>query len=306
MEKLEIKKREGILAWSVNAEGLTPNTILSFATGLVVFVKINGESKYTSKSGVTVRELFNPGKNCFLTKLFTGNKPYESPEVIVIDTDTQFDSEWGFSGLSCRDKEIGIRAKARSYGIFSYKIEDYLTFVSSLNFDETKDHLKRETLRDELRASCVSVVQAFLSEKIAAEGLEECQAHRGTYKEAIRKNLDKLFMVRGITVYNFEIMDLQYAADHEAKLDAIDNIKLENAKGALKNEGRRDDLTVEREEVDIGIGVIKAIKGTDKDSDKKSGGEKKHEEKKIFCSRCGEANPSSASFCFKCGEKLHK
>ena len=295
MEKLIIKKRKEIAAWKVDASEVCPNTLLVVDEGLVVFVKVDGEFKYTSKSGITVHSLFNPTKS---TKLFGGKKPYTECEVTVIDTETSFNSEWGFGGpnaITCKDKEVGIRAKVRAFGTFTYKIEDYFGFARSLNFEE-KDTVSREELRDELRSGCVTVVRAVLASKLANETPDECQSHMVAYREEIRKALDKALVSRGLAVNDFEIGSLQYSSEHEAKLDAIDDAKFDNVLGAIKNEGRRDDLTVKKQEADIDISLINANKGSADASDANNA--------KIYCQRCGEANVATARFCSKCGNKI--
>ena len=137
MKKIEIRKnaQEEVVCWKVECAGATPNTELVIEEGIVVIVKVDGESKYTSKSKATIYSLFTPGKT---TKLFGGNKAYDSCEIIAIDVDTKFDSEWGLAGpnaIQCKDAEIGIRAKAVAFGHFYYNIEDFFTFVRFLKLE---------------------------------------------------------------------------------------------------------------------------------------------------------------------------
>lgn len=302
MEKLVIKKRDEITAWTVDAKEVCPNTLLDISDGLVVFVKIDGESKYTSKGGITVHNLFNPTKK---TKFFGGKTPYANCEITAIDTATQFKSEWGFGGLSCKDKDLGIRAKVNAFGTFSFSIEDYFGFVRSLNLDENKTAVTREEMRDSLRDDCVSIVKSYISAKLAATSLEECQANMASQFKDIRKLLDKELMSRGLVVHGFE-GQFNYTPEHEAKLDAVDDAKLGNIIGGLKNEGRRDDLTVTKDEAGIAIDIINATRGSNNNRKSGDDSDNKPSEKKIYCSRCGEANSASSRFCSKCGEKLHK
>ena len=290
---IKVDRRNGIICWKVDCNGAAPNTVLSLEEGIVAFVKLKGESKYTSKSKSTIYSLFKPGKS---TKLIGGSKAYEECEIIAVDTETKFDSEWGLGGptaIPCKDKEIGIRAKAAAFGNFYYTIEDYFGFVKSLKFGDS-NQITREAIREELRASCVGVVRSFLTEKLANKTLEECQANINKYCVEIKKLLDKALIARGLSVCDFTIGDLHYAPNHEARLDKVDGARFENVLGKIKNEGRRDDISIEKEESEIDIGIINALKGNPKTVTKTP------------CPRCKELNENTAGYCSKCGEKLQK
>lgn len=259
IEKIEIKKnsQKEIVCWKVDCAGVAPNTELVLEEGIVVIVKIDGESTYTSKTKSTIYSLFTPGKE---KKLFGGNKVYDNCEIIAIDVDTNFDSEWGLAGpnaIPCKDKEIGIRAKAVAYGHFYYNIEDFFTFARSLKLDG-RSAITRHEIREELRSTCTGIVKSYLAAKLAENTIEECQAKLSAYCNDMKKQLDKELVSRGLSVHKVEIGNLQYAKDHEDKLDIVDEAKFENVVGAIENEGKRDDISVDMERAKVAEKLIRA------------------------------------------------
>ena len=259
VEKIEIRKnsRDEIVCWKVDSTGVTPNTELVLEEGIVAIVKIDEESKYTSKNKSTIYSLFNPGKT---TKLFGGNKVYDSCEIVAIDVDTKFDSEWGLAGpnaIQCKDAEIGIRAKAVAFGHFYYNIEDFFTFVRFLKLDG-RNEVTRHEIREELRGTCTGIVRTYLAARLAEGTIEQCQAKLSTYCKDIKRELDKELVSRGLSVHKVEIGNLQYAPDHEAKRDIVDDAKFDNVVGGIENEGKRDDISVDMERAKVAEKLIKA------------------------------------------------
>jgi len=304
MENLVVNKREEIACWKVDCEGICPNTEISLESGLTLLVKVEGAEKISAKSNFTIHSLLNPGKT---TKLFGGKKPYSKCEIYAVDISSSFASEWGIAGdhaLSCRDDEFDVDAKAVAFGEYSYTVKNYFAFLSCFPLS-TKKEITRADVREYLRSETVSVVAPYLSSRVGA-GVAAVQSRLFEFSEDIRFHLNEHFGRKGIEVVSFGITRFDYSPAHQANREALKNAKMGVKIKGVENVGRRDDLTVTREEADIAIDIINAQNGIAKN--KKSGGsdDKKPSEKKIYCSRCGEANSESSRFCSKCGEKLHK
>ena len=304
MEKLVIKKRttEEIACWKVPAEGVCPNTVIESESGITLLINVEGESKMTAKNSVIVNSLVNPGKT---TKLFGGKKPYQSCEIYAIDMSTEFKSEWGLAGpgaIPCYDAEFEVDAKAVCFGEFFYNIDDFFAFTKCLPLGE-KNEISRDDVREYLRSQTTGVAKSYLAGKLAGRDIKDCQAKLSDYSNDIKDQLNKHFDSKGITIHTFLVSNLDFEPTHKMYRDKLKETKIGVKIKGVENEGRRDDISVDKERSEIGIGIIKAIKGTDGDNGSDGA---KPAAKKIFCSRCGEANDSSVNYCYKCGEKLHK
>ena len=74
----------------------------------------------------------------------------------------------------------------------------------------------------------------------------------------MKRELDKELVSRGLSVQKVEIGNLQYAPDHEAKRDIVDDAKFDNVVGGIENEGKRDDISVDMERAKVAEKLIKA------------------------------------------------
>ena len=302
MEKLVIKKRtsEEMACWKVSAEGVCPNTVIETDRGITLLVSVDGNNLMTAKNSFVVNSLVNPGKT---TKLFGGKKPYASCEIYAIDMSTEFKSEWGLAGpsaLPCYDDEFGVDAKAVCFGEYYYTVDDFYSFTRALPLGE-KNEISRDDVREYFRSQTTAVVKSFLSSKVAGKDVKVCQGKLTEYSSDIKDQLNKVFDSKGITVQTFLVSNLDFEPTHKVYREKLKETKIGVKIKEVENDGRRDDISVDKERSEIDIGIIKAINGTDGDSDgKKSSG------KKIRCSRCGEENDANDNYCFKCGEKLHK
>lgn len=299
MEKLVIKKRtaEEMACWKVDANGVCPNTVVESDSGLALIFNIEGTRKMTAKSPVVVNSLLNPGKT---TKLFGGKKPYSSCEIYAIDMSTEFKSEWGLAGpgaISCYDAEFEVDAKAVCFGEFFYKIDDLFAFTASLPLGE-KNEISRNDVREFFRAQTAGVAGAYLASKLASRDLRECRAKLSVYSEEIKEQLNKSLESKGVTVYTFIVSNLDFEPSHKVHREKLKEAKIGVVIKGVENEGRRDDLSVDKEKSEIEIGYIKAQAG-DNAPDTQNGN-------KVTCPRCGEVNDNSTNYCRKCGEKLNK
>jgi membrane protease subunit (stomatin/prohibitin family) len=148
--------------------------------------------------------------------------------------------------------------------------------------------------------------------KLAGRDIKECQARLGEYSEDMKEELNRHFDSKGITIHSFIVSNLDFEPSHKVNREKLKEAKIGVKIKGVENEGRRDDISVDKAQSEIDIAMIRAEKGTDvymnnnnapannNNAGNKSSG------KKIFCSRCGEANDESVNYCFKCGEKLHK
>lgn len=294
MEKLVIKKREQIALWKINAEGVCPNTVIEVDDGIVVLVKVEGQRKVCTRTSFTVNSLINPGKN---TKLFGGKKAYGNCEIFAVDVSSDFESEWGVAGenaMRCYDDEFEVDAKAVAVGMYKYKIQDYFEFAACFSLGE-REEISRTDVREYLRSECVGVVQPYLASKISA-GLRAAQAAMSSFVEDIRFRLNKSFERKGIEIVAFTIKNLDYEPSHLINREALKKAKIGVTIKGVVNDGRRDDISVDKAASEVDIGYINALNG-------KGNAESTA---KVFCSRCGEANDPKDNYCHKCGEKLHK
>ena len=300
MEKLVVKKRaaEEMACWKVSAEGVCPNTIVEMDRGLTLLLTIDGKNLMTAKNSFVVNSLLNPGKSA---KLFGGKKPYASCEIYAIDISSEFKSEWGLAGptaIPCYDAEFEVEAKAVCFGEYYYNIDDFYAFTSALSLGE-KNEISRNDVREFLRAQTAAVAKSFLTSKIAGKDIKECQGKLSEYSSDILDQLNKNFDSKGITVHSFIVASLDFEPAHKVYREKLKETKIGVKIKSVENEGRRDDISVDKEKSEIDIGIIKAINGTDGEASKSSG-------KKTRCPRCGEENESGVNYCSRCGEKLTK
>ena len=342
MSTIEIKKRssEELACWRVDLpeKSVTPNTVIENSANLTLLVKVDGKSKICAKSSFTVHSLYTPGKT---TKLFGGNKPYESVEIIAIDQSSEFEAEWGIAGpnaIPSHDAENDVDCKVVAFGKYFYKIEDYYSFFNTLPFD-SKGRISRDSIREYLRGETTGIIKSYLSSALAGADLRSCQSMLGTYSEAMKREINKHLELKGLTVYNLVIDRLAYDVRHESVRGAMDEARL-NVKyqkilvegKKVVNEGKMDDLSVREAEAKLGIMCQEAdardlesrsksyAVRTEADGNyeaKKSGSyftpaketvireERAPEDKVVFCSQCGTRN-EGANFCKKCGARLKR
>lgn len=297
MEKLVIKKKNNIACWKVAAEEVCPNTVIELDDGITLLVKLGQERNVCGKTGITVFSLFNFGKK---NKVLGGKKPYDNCEIYAIDTSTDFNSEWGLAGgkaLNCKDPEFDVDAKAIARGTYQYHIKDYFAFAGCFSFDEKTD-ITRENVRDYFRTETENIVSPYLAPKVAM-GVENATAHIGEYSDEIKYRLNRHLAQKGVEVVSFGIDAIDYEPAHKVHRENLKNAKIGVTIKGVINDGRRDDISVDKEASEIDIGIIKAMNGASDEGTKGSA-------KKIYCSRCGEANDAAVNYCSRCGEKLHK
>ena len=304
MERLVVKKRDNIACWKVDAEGVYPNTVIELASGVTLLIKAEGKSVVCAKSDVTLVSLLTPGKK---TKLIGGKTPYEHCEIYAVDTSSDFKSEWGLAAgnaISCKDPEFDVDAKAISRGIYHYTISDYFAFISGFSFDNVAEY-SREKVRDKFRDRTVYIVAPYLSSKVSQFGVEHANNHRGEYIEDVKYLLNRDLAASGVQVAAFGIETIDYEPAHKVHREALKKAKIGVAIKGVINDGRRDDISVEKDASEIDIGIINALKGNGGNNSGNSKSEDKPS-KKVTCSRCGEENDAKDNYCAKCGEKLHK
>lgn len=302
MERLVVKKRDNIACWKVDAEGVYPNTVIELASGVTLLIKAEGKSVVCAKSGITLVSLLTPGKK---SKLIGGKTPYDHCEIYAVDTTSDFRCEWGLAAgkaLNCKDPEFNVEAKAIARGTYQHHIKDYFKFISCFSFDNKTD-ITRENVRDYFRTEAENVVAPYLGPKVAA-GVEVAQVNMGSYTEDIKYILNRNLANKGVEVVSFAIDAIDYEPAHKVHREALKKAKIGVAIKGVINDGRRDDISVEKDASEIDIGIINALNGNGGNN-----GSSKSEEKpskKVTCSRCGEENDAKDNYCAKCGEKLHK
>ncbi|NCA92881.1 zinc-ribbon domain-containing protein [bacterium] len=304
--KLEIKKRssEEIVCWHVEGEEITPNTVLESGAGITLLVKAEGKTKVCMKNSTTVYALFNPGKE---TKLLGGNKPYGDCQIYAIDQTSEFCAEWGLAGadaIPCTDSEYGVDCTAVAFGKYFYKIDNFYNFTNALSC-ENSGKITRDDVREFLRAETSGVIKGYLSGELAAKGVKACHASISRYAEELTEEINRKLENKGITVYSFVILQLDYDARYKAQRGAINDTKMFVNLKKTANDGSRDDIEVEALKAsNVVIPVVRAINDVEKN--KKLDGNVNTDEGFVFCSRCGEKNSKKSNYCQKCGEKLHK
>jgi membrane protease subunit (stomatin/prohibitin family) len=127
--------------------------------------------------------------------------------------------------------------------------------------------------------------------------VRECQANVGEIATDIKEAINKALDAKGLTVYEFVILKISYDKAHEAVLGVIDGAKLGVKVKKIENDGRLDDVKVDKAASEVEIGLIMANKGAAPAEPK--------EKEYVFCSRCGHKN-ELGNYCSKCGEKLNK
>lgn len=302
MEKLIVKKRDGIVCWKVNTDGAYPNTVIELDRGLSLIIRVGTDSTVCSKSGVSIFSLLTLGKK---SKLFGGKKPYDNCEIYAVDTSSDFQCEWALAGgkaMHCKDPEFDVEAKAIARGTFQHRIQDYFKFLSNFSFESRVD-VTREDTREFFRNEVTNVASAYLAPKLMEKGVEGTQAHIGSYVEDLRYILNRRLAECGTTVLSLGIDAIEYEPGHMIHREELKRAKIGVTIKGVVNEGRRDDISVDKEASEIDIGLINAMNGNGGGKEKKPGGEAKA---KILCTRCGEPNNAGANYCIRCGEKLGK
>jgi hypothetical protein len=167
--------------------------------------------------------------------------------------------------------------------------------------------ITREAIREFLRAETAGIIKSYLSGKLTAFGLRVCQTKLSDIQSALTDHINKSLDSKGLTLYNLVILKLSYDPKHEAALKAIKDAKLDVKVKQITNVGRKDDISVRKDDVDVDISLIKAkgdaSRGTSNNNNNNNNSNN-NEGHVVFCSRCGERNVNS-NYCCKCGEKLN-
>ena len=90
MEKLVVKKKEGIACWKVVSEGVCPNTVIELDEGVTLIVYVEGQRKMSAKRAFTIHSLLNPGKEKKLCLHVKNRK--EEPNEMALERSTQMNS----------------------------------------------------------------------------------------------------------------------------------------------------------------------------------------------------------------------
>ena len=264
----------------------------------------------SAKSSIVANSLINPGKT---TKLFGGKKPYTSCEIFAVDISTEFKSEWGIAGPSaipCYDAELEVDAKAVCFGEYFYNVDDFFAFVKSLPMGD-KTEISRDDVREYFRSQTTGVAKSALMSKLAGRDIKECQAKLAAISDDIKEELNRHFDSKGITIHSFIVSNLDFEPAHKINREKLKEAKIGVKIKGVENEGRRDDISVDKAQSEVDIAYIRAEKGTDVQMHNNNNGcgcdnNTKSSGKKVICPRCGEANDEKVNYCYKCGDKLHK
>ena len=319
-QRIIINKKSGVVCWKLDCKGAYPNTEVVLEKGLTVLAKINGESKLLAKEKAFLNSLVNPGKGA---KLIGGKKPYESCEMFVFDQTTEFSSEWGLAGenaLACKDydfgeeigegKRAGIDCSAVATGSFYYKIENFFSFSNAMTFNSLGE-ISRDDVREELRAEICAVAKAYLAKELITKGVAGCQEKLPQLAEEIKREISQIFAQKGIVVDNLIIDQIEYSREHLAVRKELSDRYVDERIIGVGNKLAKDRIDLEAKRVSEVIttmmdaqsrqfaaeqGVL-SEKSIVKDT-------KQIEEKKKYCTKCGEKLDLDVNFCPKCGEKL--
>jgi hypothetical protein len=307
MNTIEIKKRnsEEVACWRVNAENVTPNTLVCVDQGLTAMITIDGVTKIQMGGSSTVHGLLNPGKK---NKWFGGDKPYNKVVIYAVDQASEYAAEWGLAGPSaipCRDEEYNVDCTAIAVGEYYYKIADFVNFFNTIPMDGN-EQITRDSIREYLRGETMGIIKSYLSSKLNQLGLPGCQAKLYEFSEDLKEEINRHLRNKGLSVYNFSIAKFSYDLNHNAARKNIDGAKLEVVKKKIVNDGRLDDVTVDKAKRELDVDYIKAMKGKfDEDAPRRRRDDDDDDGVFIICPRCGEKNNKS-NYCKKCGEKLRK
>ena len=301
-ENLIIKKRSDVTCWKVDTDGVCPNTVITLDDGITLIIKLDAESTVCARSGVVLYSLFNPGKKF---KLFGGQKPYENCEIYAVDTANDFSCEWALAGaaaLACTDPEFGVDAKAIARGVYQHRIRDYLQFVRNFSFDISSD-VTREDVREYFRDVAAKTASTYLAPKVFSLGVNGVQMHTAEYTEDLKYILNRNLAEKGVEIVSFAIDAIDYEPSHKEHREELKQAKIDVTIKSVVNDGRRDDISVDKDASEVGIGIIHALNGTRVAKEKKAD---TAEKAKTVCPRCAEPNDADANYCIRCGEKLGK
>lgn len=300
MEKLEIRRRsnEEIACWKVDSKGVAPNTELALDNGIVALIRVDEVTKTVFNGKQTVFSLYNPGKK---TKLIGGKKAYENCEIIAVDMASELSAEWGLCkgmAIPCRDDELGVECEAVAFGEYYYKVDDFYAFVNSLPLD-INNELTRDEIREFLRNQTAGIVKGYLSGKLMSKDLKVCQGEIFGYAEDLKKQLNKTFASKGLSVQTFTIERLDYSPEHKMARNALNNTKIGVGINRVANTGRLDDIKVTDAEADIAVKLMNAQANANRAANlnNHSNGVS------VACPRCGQLN-TNVNYCEKCGEKF--
>lgn len=308
MSVIEITKRdreEGIACWRVKVAELTPNTVIETDGNVTVLVKVDNQTKVQMKKSSTVFGLFNPGKN---KKLFGGDKPYEKFEIYAIDQSTDFAAEWALAGahaMTTIDPDFNVEASVRSTGTYIYKISNFYSFITTMAVGE-KGSITRDDIREFLRQETTGIFKKILAPVLMRSTINDCKANAERFVEKIKEEINLRLESKGIGVESVIINKIEYVPEHQLKRNRLSDAKINNAIGAEENKGKREDISVDKEQAFVEN--IRETNALPKDVEAHTG---KHdrgdrgEKPTIICPRCGEHN-HGGNYCNKCGEKLNK
>lgn len=297
---IEIKNRsnEEIECWKVDVK-LTPNTVIETDGKVTVLVKVDGKYRVQTQTSATVFGLFNPGKT---NKMFGGNKEYEKSEMYVVDQSSEYVAEWALvkqNALKTIDPDFDVEASVITTGEYRYKIVNFYNFVSTLPLNDAGE-ISRDEIREYLRQETTGIIKNKLAPLLLGTTLNDCMSNLAKYSEKIKKEINVILDSKGIELETFNVNKIIYTPEHEKYREELKKAKVDNVIGAVKNDGRRDDISVDKEQA-----LVDNIRksGVVKEGDKPK--EKEEEKAWIVCPRCGEKN-QGVNYCGKCGEKLTK
>lgn len=300
--KIVVKKRvaEDIVCWKIDCEEVAPNTAIESDKGISLLVFVDGKMAISTKGSFTVYSLFNPSKE---KKCFFGNKKYDNCSIYAIDQSSEFISEWGLGGanaIPCKDKEneIAVDCNAVAYGNFSYKVEDFYSFHSYI-ISKGKSVITREDMREILRSNVTSIIKEYLTRELSLRGVIGCQSRIAEYAEEIMDLINARMIRQGLTVYDFNILSIDFEPRYKDKRNSINDAKIAVNYTKVANTAARDDISVDAEKTSkVIVPLVRAINDVERKN--------KNESEKTICPRCGEKNDASSNYCRKCGEKTKK
>lgn len=308
---LEINGRgDEIVSWRVDTEDVTPNTTLAPGKGIMLLVKVDGVNKTKSGTPITMYGLFHPGKN---NKLIGGNKPYEKCEIVAIDQSKEFSAEWGLGGadaISCNDPLLGIPSELVAFGKYYYKIENYYDFVNAFNVENGV--LTRSKVREVLRDKTSNLFKGVLAPELA-DGIEKAYARLKDINKRLTKELNNLLNSMGLTVETVMVQRIDFSPEFKLIHTEFNYTIIDNRLKAIRNEGKRDDISVDASFVDsVAVPLIDAQNGTvnqprqyraDRDS-RSDRADRDGKDDFIYCSKCGAKLHAGDRFCKKCGNRV--
>lgn len=247
-----------------------------------------------------------------LTKLMSWKYGFESPfksDIYFVSTKQFTGCKWGTSNpIIIRDKDYGA-VRVRSYGTYSYKVDDPYVFLTELS--GTNSTFKTNDINDWLRSLVVTRITDIVGE--SGIPILDMAGNLVEFGEIVQTRLGEAFKEIGLKLirFNFENFsmpeELEKALDESASLGILGknmNLYMQKAQAdamrdAAKNPGAGGTMGAG---MGVGMGMsMGTMFGNMYGNAYRAQAQAPAQPTEIRCTKCGTALSATAKFCPECG-----